>query len=180
MHLQFRILLLPIILTSGLVLLTVSGCARSTPVDLAQKVSTRSPSPKAINAADLTKLRWIEGSWRGTGDEQSPFFERYKFENASTLVVETLADETLGKVTDVSRFELKDGHFGSGTNESGSVATALDDNSITFEPLGKSGNSFRFQRESDNSWTAILNWIDKTGVAKERIYHMVRWAPPKQ
>ena len=90
------------------------------------------------------------------------------------------ADETSSKVTDVSRFELKDGHFGSGTNESGSVATALDDNSITFEPLGKSGNSFRFQRESDNSWTAILNWTDKTGVPKERIYHMVRWAPPKQ
>lgn len=182
MHLKFRSLLLPIILTSGLVLLTVSGCARSTPVNLAQKAPTRSPSPspKAINAAALTKLRWIEGSWRGTGDEQSPFYERYKFENASTLVVETLADETLSKVTDVSRFELKEGHFGSGTNESGSVATALDDNSITFEPLGKSGNSFRFQRESDNSWTAILNWTDKAGVAKERIYHMVRWAPPKQ
>ena len=182
MHLKFRLLLLPIILTSGLVLLTVSGCARNTPVNLPQKASTRSPSPspKAINAADLTKLRWIEGSWRGTGDEQSPFYERYKFENASTLVVETLADETLSKVTDVSRFELKDGHFGSGTNESGSVATALDDNSITFEPLGKSGNSFRFQRESDNSWTAILNWTDKAGAPKERIYHMVRCAPPKQ
>ena len=95
-------------------------------------------------------------------------------------MVETLADETLSKVTDVCRFELKDGHFGSGTNESGSVATALDDNSITFEPLGKSGNSFRFQRESDNSWTAILNWTDKDGTPKERIYHMVRWAPPKQ
>ena len=123
MHLKFRIQLLSIILTSSLVLLTVSGCARSAPVNLAQKASTRSPSPspspKAINAADLRKLRWIEGSWRGTGDEQSPFYERYKFENASTLVVETLADETLSKVTDVSRFELKDGHFGSGTNESG-------------------------------------------------------------
>jgi len=182
MHLRFRIQSLPIILTSSLVLLTVSGCARSAPVKPAQNASTRtpSPSPKAINEADLTKLRWIEGSWRGTGDEQPPFYERYKFENASTLVVETLADETLSKVTDVSRFELKDGHFGSGTNESGSVATALDDNSITFEPLGKSGNSFRFQRESDNTWTAILNWTDKAGAPKERIYHMTRVTPPKQ
>ena len=179
MLLKFRIRSLPIILTSGLVLLAISGCARSTPVNLAQKASTRSssPSPKAINASDLTKLRWIEGTWRGTGDEQPPFYERYKFENASTLVVETLADETLSKVTDVSRFELKDGHFGSGTIESGSVATALDDNSITFEPLGKSRNSFRFQRESDNSWKAILNWTDNTGAPKERIYHMVRLAP---
>ena len=81
---------------SGLVLLTVSGCARNTPVNLAQKASTRSPSPKAINVANRTKPRWIEGSWRGTGDEQLPFYERYKFENASTLVVETLAQQYRG------------------------------------------------------------------------------------
>ena len=105
-----------------------------------------------------------------------PFYERYKFENDSTLVVEGLADETLSKVNDVSRFELKDGHFGSGTADSGSVATALDENSIQFAPLGK-GNFFRFQRESDNSWKAILNWTDKTGAAKERIYLMERMAP---
>ena len=109
-----------------------------------------------------------------------PFYERYKFENDSTLVVETLTDETLTKVSDVSRFELKDGHFGSGTEDSGSVATALDNNSITFEPLGKSRNSFRFQRESDNSWKAVLNWIDQNGAAKERIYLMERWPAKKQ
>ena len=139
-----------------------------------------SPTPKHITPADLSKLRWIEGSWRGTGGDVAPFYERYKFENDSTLVVETLADETLTKVSDVSRFELKDGHFGYSADDSGSVATALDDNSITFEPLGKSRNSFRWQRESDNSWKAILNWTDKNGAAKERIYLMERWPAKKQ
>jgi hypothetical protein len=129
--------------------------------------------PKQITPAELSKLRWIEGSWRGTGGEVPPFYERYKFENDSTLLVETLADETASKVTDESRFELKDGHFGSGTADAGSVATAIDDNSISFAPLGK-GNFFRFQRESDNSWKAVLNWTDKNGVAKERIYLMER------
>jgi hypothetical protein len=109
-----------------------------------------------------------------------PFFERYKFENDSTLVVEGLADETLSKVNDVSRFELKDGHFGSSSGDSGSVATALDDNSITFAPTGKAGNFFRFQRESDNSWKAVLNWTDKNGAPKERIYLMERWPPEKK
>jgi hypothetical protein len=180
-HLKSRIRLRAIIVTSGLMLLTLTGCTRSSPVSLTQKVSTPSPSPlpKLITTADLAKLRWIEGSWRGTGDEQPPFYERYKFESDSTLVVETLADETLSKVSDVSRFELKDGHFGSGTPDSGSVATALDDNSITFAPLGK-GNFFRFQRESDNSWKAVLNWTDKNGAPKERIYHMARLGPTKQ
>ena len=133
-----------------------------------------SPVPKQITPADLTKLRWIEGSWRGTGGDVPPFYERYKFENDTTLVVESLADETLSKVDDVSRFELKDGHFGSSDGDSSSVATALDDNSISFAPVGK-GNYFRFQRESDNSWKAILNWTDKTGAPKERIYLMERW-----
>lgn len=179
MYLRSRILLLAIVLTSGLVLLTVNGCARNPSSDAAQRSSAPapSPSPKLITTADLKKLRWIEGSWRGTGDGQAPFFERYKFENDSTLLVETLTDETLSKVSEADRFELKDGHFGKMANDSGSVAIALDDNSITFAPLGKSRNSFRFQRESDNAWRAILNWTDKDGAAKERVYHMERLAP---
>ena len=141
----------------------------------ASQSSPTSPSrvPKQITPAELSKLRWIEGTWRGTGGQVTPFYERYKFENDTTLLVETLADESASKVTDESRFALKDGHFGSGTPEAGSVATALDDNSISFAPLGK-GNFFRFQRESEKSWKAILNWTDKNGVAKERVYLMER------
>jgi hypothetical protein len=59
------------------------------------------------------------------------------------------------------------------------VASALDDHSITFVPYGKSRNCFRWQRESDNSWKAVLNWTDKTGAAKERVYNMERWPPKK-
>ena len=108
-----------------------------------------------------------------------PFFERYQFENESTLAVETFADETLTKVDDVSRFVLMDGNFGHSEGGSGSVGTALDDNSITFDPVGK-GNSFCWQRETDNSWKAVLNWTDKTGAAKERIYNMQRWPAKTQ
>jgi len=133
-----------------------------------------SSTPKEITRAELVKLRWIVGTWRGTGGDVPPFYERYKFENDTTLVVETLADETLSKVSDESRFVLRDGHFGSGTGDSGSVATALDDESVAFAPTGK-GNFFRFQRQSDNSWKAILNWTDKNGAAKERVYLMQRW-----
>jgi hypothetical protein len=167
--------------------MSLAGCARMSPDYITENTAspaatpTTSPSPvpKLITPADLTKLRWIEGSWRGTGGGVPPFFERYKFENDSTLVVEGLADETLSKVNDTSRFELKDGHFGATDGNSGSVATALDDNSITFAPVGK-GNLFRFQRESENSWKAILNWTDKSGAPKERIYLMERWPAKKQ
>jgi hypothetical protein len=147
---------------------------------MTQLLRCRPRHRRRLAPADLAQLRWIEGSWRGTGGGVPPFYERYKFENDSTLIVETLADETLSKVTDVSRFELRDGQFGSRTAGSGSVATTLDHNSITFSPLGKARNSFRWQRESDNSWKAVLNWTDKDGAAKERGYQMERWPAKKQ
>ena len=175
----------PVLLLAMMV--NLAGCARlksdyaasNTVSPSVTPTTLPSPIPKQITPADLAKLRWIEGAWRGTGGGVPPFFERYKFENDSTLLTETMADESLSKVSDASRFELKDGHFGNSTGDSGSVATALDDNSITFAPIGK-GNYFRFQRESENSWKAILNWTDKSGTPKERIYLMERWPAKKQ
>ncbi|HKO44877.1 MAG TPA: hypothetical protein VJU84_16480 [Pyrinomonadaceae bacterium] len=158
----------------------IGACGSSTQSNQSSaQTASPSPQPKTITAADLSKLRWIEGSWRGTGDIDKPFYERYRFENDTTLLVESFEDEKFGKVTEASRFELKDGHFGKTEGESGSVATAFDDNSITFSPLGKARNSFRFQRESADGWKAVLNWKDSSGAPKERVYKMERW-PPKQ
>ena len=143
--------------------------------------TSSTPAPKHISVDDLKKLRWIEGTWRGAGVNLPPFFERYHFENPTTLVVESLADEKVDKVTETSRFELKDGEFGNNDNGSRSVATALDDNSITFNPVFKARNTFRFQKESPDSWKAILTWpaSDKSP-AGQRIYNMERWPPPKK
>jgi hypothetical protein len=44
------------------------------------------PTPIEIKPADLGKLHWIEGSWRETGGNPV-LFMRFKFENASTLVL---------------------------------------------------------------------------------------------
>ncbi len=132
------------------------------------------PTPAKLTASDLEKLRWIEGTWRGTGGEK-PFFERYRFENATTLASDSFADEKLEKVTDTTLFELKDGEFGGGNEGSRWVATAIDDNSITFAPVVKARNSFVWRRDSKDSWTAILSWPasgDKP--AGERTYKMER------
>ena len=141
--------------------------------------SFQPPTPKTLTAADLQKLRWIEGSWRGTGVNQPPFFERYRFENDTTLAVDHFEDETLAKVTSTSRYELKNGEFRDGSGSRGYVATALDDSSISFEPLSAGSNSFMWKRDSKDSWTAHLSWPasgDKP--AGNRIYKMERW--PKQ
>jgi hypothetical protein len=73
---------------------------------------SESAQTRKFTTADVQKLRWIEGTWRGTGDVDKPFFERYRFEGDSVLLVDGFEDETLAKVTDTTRFELKDGEFG--------------------------------------------------------------------
>ena len=149
-------------------LLCITSCASG------QQIQT--PKPKLITTTDLQKLRWIEGSWRGTGIDQAPFFERYRFENDTTLAVDTIEGE---KVTDTTRFELKDGEFGGGSEGSRYVTTALDENSITFAPVTKARNSFRSQRETADSWKAVLNWPAANGKpAGERVYNMERWPRP--
>lgn len=136
------------------------------------------PTPAKLTAADLQKLRWIEGSWRGTGEVDKPFFERYRFENATTLASDSFENEKLEKVTDTTLFELEDGEFGGGSEGSRWVATAIDDNSITFAPVTKARNSFIWRRESKDVWTAIIIFpatADKP--ARQRVYKMERWPP---
>jgi hypothetical protein len=150
------------------------GCSRTSAVNRTQ--AAPSPGLKTLDPYDLRKLRWIEGTWRGTGGGVPPFVERYKFESNSVLAVEGLEGEKFDKVTDVTRFEIKDGKFGGGNEGARWVATSIDDKQITFEPVAKARNTFRWQRESENSWKAILSWpaTDKSP-ARERMYLMERW-----
>jgi hypothetical protein len=162
------------------VLLDITGCAGT---ESATRIQERPPqqATKRITASDLKSLRWIEGTWRGTGDVEKPFFERYHFENDSTLVVESFSDETLSKVDDVTRFELRDGQFGNWGEGARWAATQLDNYSITFEPAAHARNTFRWERQSENIWKAVLRW-PATGntPAKQRVYQMDRLPSPKQ
>ena len=164
---------------TAIVLCFVSSCARIGTTTSAQAASFQSVGGRAFNSIDLKKLRWIEGTWRGTGGGVAPFFERYKFESETTFAVESLEGEKLDKVIDVTRFELKAGEFGGGSEGSRYVASSIDDKSVTFVPVAKARNSFRWERESENSWKAILSWpaTDKAP-AGQRTYQMERW--PKQ
>jgi hypothetical protein len=166
-------------LVTGLTVLNLScgaGTAGNPSPNQPPAASSQSPPTKRFTPADLAKLRWIEGSWRGTGDVEKPFFERYHFENESTLVTESFADESFSKITEVTRFELKNGVFGNGGEGARWAATAIDETSVTFEPVAKANNSFRFQRESKDSWKAILTEPARGNTpAKQINYHMERW-----
>jgi hypothetical protein len=155
-------------------LLSIAGCARGRSSDTAQTTATSATTPANISANDLKKLLWIEGTWRGTGDVETPFYERYRFENDNTPLVEYLADESGSNVTRTTRYELKDGQFGNDR----SVATEISDNYIKFT---RAENTFRWQKESADSWKAVLTSpaTDNTP-ARERVYRMERLPPGKR
>ncbi len=175
MRAKSRIKVFAIIFVAGVLLFSFSLFVSTKTTARAQEASTQAVKPKRISPGELAKLRWIEGTWRGTGDVETPFYERYHFEGEATLVVEGLADETLSKVADVTRFELKDGAFGNAGEGARWVATQLEDKSVTFEPVAKARNTFRWQQESKDVWKAILNW-PATGdkPARQRVYLMER------
>ena len=136
-------------------------------------------TPARVTDADVAKLKWLEGTWRGM-DGDNPFFERYRFEG-TTMLVDSFENETLEKVVDTSRFELKNGTFETSNGDKRTVATSITDNSVQFAPaVAGQGNSYRFERQADGNWNAILEW-PATGNAPDRqkIYEMKRWPPAK-
>ena len=84
----------------GILYVVASACSQG---DAQKGTNTAQQKPAATPAknfttADVAKLKWIEGTWRGM-DGDKPFYERYKIEE-NAMVVEGLADETVSKVTD--------------------------------------------------------------------------------
>jgi len=155
----------------------VMGCSRAQVAkpDTQPPGAQSTPSNK-FTTADVAKLKWIEGTWRGM-DGDKPFYERYKIEETA-MVVETLKAD--GSVNgDPDRFELKDGQFGKGEGDRRSGASEITADHIQFVPAvpGKS-NSFRFERQPNNTWRAVLEWPAKGDKpAGQKIYIMEPWKP---
>ena len=141
-----------------------------------QQPAAQSTPSKKFTAADVAKLKWIEGTWRGM-DGDKPFYERYTIEETAMVVQSLKPDGTVDGAPD--RFELKDGRFGKDEGDRGSVASEITADYIQFVPTvpGKS-NSFRFERQSNNTWRAVLDWPAKGDKpARQKIYIMEPWKP---
>lgn len=140
-----------------------------------EPIAQSTPSNK-FTAADIAKLKWIEGTWRGM-DGDKPFYERYKFEETALVVEGLKADGSPDG--EPGRFELKNGEFGQGEGDKRSAASEITADHIQFVPAvpGKM-NRFRFERQSNGTWRAVLEWPatpDKP--ARQKIYIMEPWKP---
>ena len=125
--------------------------------------------------ADIEKLRWLEGTWRGTdATAQNPFFERYRFVGDGKIETDSFSDSTLSKVDSQSSTYFENGEI---IHKSGTMvwtASRLDDSQIEFAPKEKATNSFVWKKESADDWTARLMTKDAQGKQTETIYRMER------
>ena len=161
--------------------LIVAGCSNAqvakpdTQSAVAQSTPQSTPSKK-FTTADVAKLIWIEGTWRGM-DGDKPFYERYKIEETAMVVESLKADGSVDG--EPERFELKDGEFGKGEGDRRSAANEITADHIQFVPAvpGKM-NNFRFERQSNGTWRAVLDWPAKGDKpAGQKIYIMESWKP---
>ena len=154
-----------------------AACSHSqvTNVDNSQPSAQSTPSNK-FTPADVAKLKWIEGTWRGM-DGDKPFYERYKIEETAMVVEGLKADGSPDG--EPARFELKNGEFGKDEGDRRSAASAITADYVQFVPVvpGK-GNSFRFERQSNGTWRAVLEWSATANKpARQKIYIMEPWKP---
>ena len=138
--------------------------------------SAQSTPSNKFTTADIAKLKWIEGTWKGM-DGDKPFYERYKIEETAMVVESLKADGSVDGEPD--RFELKDGEFGKGVGDQRSAASEITADHIQFVPAAPGKlNNFRFERQSNNTWRAVLEWPAKGDKpAGQKIYVMEPWKP---
>ena len=154
-----------------------AACSRSQVTNVANSTPTAHPTPSnKFTPADIAKLKWIEGTWRGM-DGDKPFYERYKLEETALVVEGLNADGSVKGEPD--RFELRNGEVGNGEGNNRSAASEITADYIQFVPAvpGKM-NRFRFERQSNGTWRAVLEWpatADKP--ARQKIYIMEPWKP---
>ena len=106
----------------------VQSTAQSTTHATAQSTAQATPS-KRFTAADVAKLKWIEGTWRCMNGDK-PFYERYKIEETAMVVESLKADGSVEGAPE--RFELKNGEFGKDEGDQRSVASEITADYIQF------------------------------------------------
>ena len=167
------------LIVAAFIVVSVTACSdyKAQSNDAAAAAPTPRPAAtpaKNLTAADIAKIKWLEGTWRGM-DGDKPFFERYKFDG-TTMIVQGIKED-LSPDGDPGQYELINGEFGKGEGDKRTAASEITDEYVQFVPAvpGKS-NSYRFHRRPNGSWQAILEWqANDKRPAGNKIYSMEHW-----
>jgi hypothetical protein len=152
----------------------VLGLIAAAPV-LAQ--SSRSQPATPFAATDFAKLKWLEGSWRGSATGQEPFYERYHFVNDSTIEISYYRDSTLTRESGTGRVYLTVGRIYHTPGPGRWGATRVDSSGVSFIPQVNARNTFAWSYQSGDTWTATLR-SGASGRETVTVYEMKRMRTP--
>ena len=145
--------------------------------DAGAQASQRGQPKTPFGAADLGKLRWLEGTWRATAPNEATHYERFKFANDSTIEITYYSDSTLSREAGTGRVYLSVGRVYYTFGPARWGATTVDASGVYFIPQINAQNTFAWNHASADSWTAT----QKSGYSgRERItvYQLQRIAAP--
>jgi len=130
---------------------------------------------KKLSQSDFGKLRWLEGTWRGSDGKGLIFYERYQFLDGTIIEFKSFGqDQTLTRMKSKGTIVYEDGVILSREDSMGSIVTAIDDKSVHFLSQENLGNSYSFENESPDVWLARLKYTDSHGKPAETVYRMER------
>jgi hypothetical protein len=122
-----------------------------------------------VSVAQFRSLAWLEGTWRGEGGGNRPFYERYRFVDDSTLRSWELAD-SLGTVRDSGMIALRGGHVTTGNYG----VTRIEVGAVRFDPVRNASNDFTWTRDDGDGWTAVLHWPATASRPERSVTYVMR------
>lgn len=126
-------------------------------------VAFRAPAPGKFGQAQFAELKWLDGDWRGTMPDGTPFFERYDVSNDTTIRMWSFSDSTFSTVSDSSMLVWTDSTIVIVSGAPRAVAERIDSAGVHFAPV-QPGRSKYSWREVSGGWKATLYTNDALNV----------------
>jgi hypothetical protein len=115
-----------------------------------------------FNESDFSRLKFLEGRWKGVGPDGKEFYEEYVLAEPTLLRSLRYADTTFNKATDGSTVTLTDGEVTSTWGEFTWRATSLTPSKACFEPVN-APSEFCWESAAPDSITVTQRWTDADG-----------------
>jgi len=130
-----------------------------------------------FGVSDLSKLRWMEGTWKATAPNERTYYQRYKFANDSTIEITYYGDSTFTREVGSGRVYLSVGRIYHTFGPGRWGAMTVDTGGVYFVPQVNAHNTFAWSHQSPDAWTATQR-TGYSGHERVIVYQMQRVGAP--